>query len=400
MPLANVMQLGVRILSIGDIGPLDGMLHVGDEAMFEAMVLELRARGGSSFIGLSSNVSDSASRYGIEAIPNFGFTREDRARALAIISGHIPSDDAAAHAIAAALHDVDLVVIAGGGNMTSIWPSHIFERAALAALASAAGIPVVISGQTLGPQLDADDALMLSGLLETADLVGVRERDSLRLADTLGTWAELNPDDASFVADLHPSAAPLPPFPYCLVTLAGHTGDTDRGRFVDSMASLLDDVARNSGLGIVFSGHFAPFDGPPRGDEIMHELVRSAMEQPSGVARVRDTAESAALARGASLVVSSRYHPVVFAVSGGVPAIGIPVDEYTTTKLTGALGNFGQESVVPVASLVAGDGIAVARQVWRSHGAILSAGLLRAESQRATASAWWDKVAALAKPAD
>ena len=393
------MQLGVRILSIGDIGPLDGMLHVGDEAMFEAMVLELRARGASSFIGLSSNLSDSASRYNIETIPNFGFTRDDRARASEIIAGRIPGGDAAAHTIAAALVDVDLVVIAGGGNMTSIWPSHIFERSALAALAAAAGVPVVISGQTLGPQLDADDALMLSALLETADLVGVRERDSLRLADTLGTWAELNPDDASFVADLHPSTAPLPPFPYCLVTLAGHTGDTDRGRFVDSMAELLDDVALTSGLGIVFSGHFAPFSGEPRGDEVMHELVRSAMEQPSGVARVRDTAESAALARGASLVVSSRYHPVVFAVSGGVPAIGIPVDDYTTTKLTGALGNFGQDSVVPVASLTSGDGIAVARQVWRQHGSIREAGLLRASSQRATATAWWDKVAALARKA-
>ena len=258
-------------------------------------------------------------------------------------------------------------------------------------------MPFVISGQTLGPQLDADDALMLSELLEIANLVGVRELDSLRLADTLGTYAELNPDDASFLADLHPSTAPLPPFPYCLVTLAGHTGSTDRGRFVDSMAELLDDVARNSGLGIVFSGHFAPFDGEPRGDEVMHELVRSAMEQPSGVARVADSAESAALARGASMVISSRYHPVVFAVSGGVPAIGIPVDDYTTTKLTGALGNFGQSSVVPAASLTAGDGIAVARQVWRSHGSIRADGLARAAEQRATATAWWDRVAALAR---
>jgi len=80
-----------------------------------------------------------------------------------------------------------------------------------------------------------------------------------------------------------------------------------------------------------------------------------------------------------------------------VPAIGIPVDDYTTTKLTGALGNFGQTSVVPAASL-ADDGIPVARQVWRAHGEIREAGLLRAAEQRATATAWWDKVAALAKP--
>lgn len=376
------------------------MLHVGDEAMFEAMVIELRARGANHITGLSSNLLDSADRYGIDAIQNFGFgdLGADRAaseqRMHDILTSRIQPRDPAV-AIVHAVQTADLVVIAGGGTMTSIWSSQILERATLGALAKAAGVPLVVSGQTLGPVLDEADTVLLTGLLRSADLVGVREGDSLALAARLGVAAQLHADDASFLADLAPSSAPLPPFPYCLVTLSTHTGAGDRAEFVAAAALLLDHVAASTGLGVVFSGHVAPFGGSPRGDEVIHELVRSAMEQQSGTARAQSAAESAALARGASLVVSSRHHPMVFAVSGGVPAIGIPVDGYTTTKLTGALGNFGQSSVLDLEALLAEDGPSLVNDVWQNRAAIRATGLDRAAELRDSTAAWWDAVAAL-----
>ena len=81
----------------------------------------------------------------------------------------------------------DAVVVAGGGNMASTWPLHIFERAALPALlARAAGIPFVVTGQTLGPQLDRADPELVASLLRSARLVGVREHASADLALRLG----------------------------------------------------------------------------------------------------------------------------------------------------------------------------------------------------------------------
>ena len=85
--------------------------------------------------------------------------------------------------------------------------------------------------------------------------------------------------------------------------------------------------------------------------ELVHDDLAARMSAPSTVLRIVDTRTSAALARGASLVVTSRYHPAVFAVSGGVPTIGIAVDDYTTVKLTGALGNVGQTSVLSADAL-------------------------------------------------
>lgn len=380
----------MRIVSIGDIGPIDDMFHVGDEAMFESLALELRARGVSEITALSSNTADTAARYHVDAIANFGFTG-DRAlndeRMAAVLGGQGAAE------IRAAVEGADAVVVAGGGNMTSIWPSHIYERATLAALAASLGVPVVVSGQTIGPRLDEQDAPLVAGLLQQSALFSVRERDSLALTTRLGRTATLGPDDASFLADRTSTDEPLPLMPYALVSLASHTAAYDQAAVVTAIAELLDGVARRTA--VVFSAHFAPLDGPPRGDELMHERVRSAMTQPSMVVRVRSSAASARLARGAQLVISSRYHPVVFAVSGGVPSIGIPVDDYTTTKLTGALGNFGQTSVLPAADLLAGAGEDLVHDVWQARAVIRDQGLAEAEVQRALSEAWWDSVAAV-----
>ena len=372
----------MHFVAIGDIGVVDGMLHVGDEAMFEALVLELRARGVDRITAISSNVDDTRARYGVEAVEGFGFTGDREANERLLAGG-------VSGAIREAVEQADAVVVAGGGNMTSIWPSHVYARAALGRLAASDGVPFVVSGQTIGPQLYERDAELVSEMLASSALFGVRERDSLALVSSLGTTPFLNADDASFLADLTTTREPLPLMPYALVSLSTHTAAHDKAAFVTAMAELLDEVARHTA--VVFSAHWAPLDGPPRGDELMHERVRSAMTQPSGVVRVRDSATSAALARGAELVVSSRYHPVVFAVSGGVPAIGVPVDDYTTTKLTGALGNFGQTSLLPISQL--SDGADLFFDVWQARALIRERGLAEAEVQRAASSAWWQNVA-------
>jgi len=377
----------MHFVAIGDIGPVDGMLHVGDEAMFEALVLELRARGVDRITAISSNVDDTRARYGVDAVEGLGFTadREHNEQLLARgVSG----------AVREAVEQADAVVVAGGGNMTSIWPSHVYTRAALGRLAASAHVPFMVSGQTIGPQLNERDSELVGEMLSTSALFGVRESDSLALCSSLGTTPFLNADDASFLADLTTSREPLPLIPYALVSLSTHTAEHDKAAFVGAMAELLDEVARHTA--VVFSAHFAPLAGPPRGDELMHERVRSAMTQPSGVVRVQDSATSAKLARRAELVISSRYHPVVFAVSGGVPSIGVPVDDYTTTKLTGALGNFGQSSLLPIEQL--GDGADLFFDVWKARDLIRGRGLAEADAQRAASAQWWDRIVRAAVP--
>lgn len=373
-------------MSIGDIGVVDGMMHIGDEAMFEQFLDQARARGVDDVVAISSNPSETAERYGIRSIPRLGFTgsRYDMmARADLILSDGLAAEDPARETLEA-IATARRVVVTGAGNLASTWPVHIIEHWVIALLAERADVPFVVTGQTLGPELTASDAALLSEMLDTAALVGVRERASFSLADTLGVPEELlsqQVDDASFLgidrATPDPDAAP-----YCLVSLSTHVGTADREAFQQSVADLLDGVAAG-GLEVVFLAHFGPISGDPlRGDVVMHEAVRSRMSAPSRVEPTGTSTEAAWLARRAALVVSSRYHPAVFAAAAGVPTLGIAVDQYTTVKLTGALGAFGQFGVISAADLLAG--AAPAAMVGAREGG--------PSETRAISQEWWDRV--------
>jgi len=396
----------VRVISIGDVGVLDDMVHIGDEAMFDEFVTQVRARGIRDITGVSSNPAETAGRYGIEAVQRIGFDRMPRPEAVArmdAVLGVAAGDTAAlrpddpAHAVIAAVRNADGVSVTGGGNISSIWPTHIFERATLGALAAHFGKPFVVSGQTIGPVLTPDDTALVARMLGSAALVGLRERPSFDLVSGLGIAPDRiahTIDDASYVGIDSPAAAESAS--YCLVTFASHVGDDNAGlrdTVIAGYAALLDHVAESTGLEIVFLPHFGSLRGDSRGDSAMHAAVRALMAAPTREIAASDSATAAQLARGASLLVSSRYHPVVFATSAAVPTIGLSVDGYTSVKLEGALGNAGQSGILPLAELLAGNGASIVDGVWSSRADIRAAGAATADARRAASAAWWDRVA-------
>lgn len=389
----------MQLVAIGDVGVIDRMIHIGDEAMFHEFVDRARQRGVDGITALSSNPPETATRYGIDALAGIGYRGLDdagsetrMARVLAAAAGDrsgLDADDPAL-AVIDRIRASDGVVVTGGGNMSSVWPSHIFERATIGGIAAAAGVPLVVSGQTLGPELATRHAALVSGLLRSARLVSVRERPSRQLARDLGIGdVRLNADDATFLGWDDPPERE----PYCLVSLSVHVGDADRDETIGGFARLLDEIAARTGLIIRFLAHFASLDpGETRGDSVMHERVRSAMRQPdSRVVPTTDSLDAARLARRASLVVTSRYHPAVFAMSSLTPTIAVPVDGYTGVKLGGVLDNFGMPGLLPVADLLAGGGAEVLDRVWSDPRVDPSSQGLRAAAW-SDSVAWWDRV--------
>ena len=167
----------MRVVVIGDVGVAGGMMHIGDEAMFDAMVEALRARGADAITGISSAPAETAVRYGIDAIDRIGFEgsrAEMQARFDAVVAAvdgaaGLPREDPA-RAVIDAVAGADAVVIAGGGNLASNWPLHVFERAALVAIAERLDRPLVVSGQTFGPRLEGVDRELVGRLLRSARL--------------------------------------------------------------------------------------------------------------------------------------------------------------------------------------------------------------------------------------
>jgi len=401
----------VRIVTIGDVGVLDGMVHIGDEAMFHEATVQLRARG-ATITGVSSNPAETAERYGVDAVPAIGFhpattggrlgQRERRARVLSAIdggAGHLPQDDPAWQVVEA-VREADGVLVAGGGNMASLWPMHVYERNTLGLVARRFDKPLVVSGQTIGPVLEGEDRELVTELLDAAALVGLREGASLELVRSLGVDPATTVgtvDDASFLGfEAAPPAggAAGAAAPYLAVSLSAHVGDADRGAFATAVARLLDRVAGEAGLEVVFLAHWGSLDPTEeRGDSLLHRAVLDQLTVPARVEPTTDSPAAARFARGAALHLTSRYHPAVFAVAGGVPTVGLAVDDYTTIKLTGALGNFGQTSVVSAAQLLAGEADAVALAAWAGRDSVHAAWADRLDGTRAASAAWWDRVA-------
>ena len=100
-------------------------------------------------VGVSSAPAESERRYGVPMVPRLGFAGLDRAASqarweeltdAAAGRGSLRPGDPAAQVLDL-LGAVSGVLNAGGGNLASRWPVHIYERSALVAMARARGLP-------------------------------------------------------------------------------------------------------------------------------------------------------------------------------------------------------------------------------------------------------------------
>ncbi len=388
----------MRLVMIGDVGVVDDMVHIGDEAMFEAAVEELADRG-VEVTGVSSAPADTAARYGVEAVHRIRFDGLDRAasesRLAAVVAGGADlAPDDTAHAVISAVAAADGVIIAGGGNLASTWPLHVYERAALAGLAERTGTPLVVTGQTFGPHLVGRDRELVSSLLRSARRVGVRETASQRLAAELGVDARRSVDDASFLGMTETTQ----PRAGVLVSLSLSLGGAPREETVARIAALVDAAAATVGEPVRFHAHYGPVGADaPRGDAVLHDEVRARMRTASTVVPSGDARAAASLARSSALLITGRYHPAVFAAPAGVPVLGLVTDEYTAVKQRGALAHWAQDAVVPIVAADS-EGIARLQQLWSGRHAIAGAAAQRRPAHRADAAAWWDEVVAAFAP--
>ncbi len=386
----------VRVAIQGDIG--QQAYHVGDEAMVHAAVEQFARRGIDSVVLLTRDQAQTRQHFGaqVDVAPTlvFPWPPADRERYLgeirSVVAGRadaLPASDQV-FGIIETLRGVDALFIAGGGNVNSRYGWLLHERAALAHIAARLGKPVVIGGQTLGPELSDTDRETLAELLTRASLVGLREADSLELAlelvpDHPGLRAVL--DDASDLPDPTPAVAPATR-PTIAATFSPPEA-TPQPLAARAYARLLDVAAAHLGAEVSFLPHMA-IPGTGDGDEAFHAQVAEQLSVPAELRPIASALETAARTRDAAAVVTSRYHPVVFACAAGKPAIAVAPDEYTQVRLAGALERFGRRSQVPtLEELVAVDSVPAE---WLEP---LSQPVRRPEPRLLAAQEqWWDDV--------
>ena len=323
---------GPRVSVVADVaGRAD--YHLGDEAMLEANLEALRRHvPGVRFTVFSRDPDWSSRRYGVDAIepPHPSGTGQER--------------------ITEAIAGSNALLVSGGGNMCATWPDKIHERATLLQIARSLGRPAALVGQTLGPILSDEQRSLLADVLPWAGFVGVRDDSSAALAESLGVPRDrihrqiddaflLTPDA---VLDGRADVLAAETRPLIVVTLDASFGSPYRHEALRAIAGQLDALAALLGAVLVFVPHVGgEAVADTHADRTAGIALRDFLKAPIHLVDLWEPREVRWLIGRSSLVISSRYHPIVFAMAARVPSIGIHQDDYTRIKLTGALAPAG-----------------------------------------------------------
>lgn len=384
-----------RVLVIGDIG--QHTYHVGDEAMTIASAAAL-SEGGAAVTLMTRDVGHSARYIGAanrevanhkvgapyEYLPFFLFPwapaereltlaafecvltelhadREHPSTAELSVLPQVQALPEVLHPLAQtvermvefadAIATMDAVVVSGGGNLNSRYGWLLYERAAAVRAAEHAGVPVYVTGQSLGPVLNPEDAQVLERMLRTARSVTVREHSSLAWCRERGIDARLSVDDAT---DYLPTS-PARTLHYAEGVSAGQALDELPERYVcvtvnectdqqaQQLARLLDNMWREHGYASVFLSHFGDPQNPESGDIQAHQRIAEQLSPstPATLLPILHADQSVTVHRGAAFTLTSRYHPAVFSAAAGIPVLALVPDAFTQMRAGGALRQYG-----------------------------------------------------------
>ena len=399
-----------RVLVIGDIG--QHTYHVGDEAMTIASAAAL-SEGGAAVTLMTRDVGHSARYIGAavnheaaqheagapyEYLPFFLFPwapaeRELTLAALECVLTQLHADRERpstselvalpqVQALPEVLHPLaqtvermvefadaiaamDAVVVSGGGNLNSRYGWLLYERAAAVRAAEHAGVPVYVTGQSLGPVLSPEDAQVLERMLRTARSVTVREHSSLAWCRERGIDARLSVDDATdYLVD-----SPACTLHYAEGVSAGQALDELPERYVcvtvnecteqqaQQIACLLDSMWREHGYAPVFLSHYGDPQDPTNGDIQAHQRIAEQLSPstPATLLPILHADQSITVHRAAAFTLTSRYHPAVFSAAAGIPVLALIPDAFTQMRVGGALSLYGLgEFTLPLGMLAGG----------------------------------------------
>ena len=399
-----------RVLVIGDIG--QHTYHVGDEAMTIASAQAL-SEGGAAVTLMTRDVDHSARYIGAavnheaaqheagapyEYLPFLLFPwapaeRELTLAALECILTELHADRERpsvtelvvlpqVQALPEVLHPLaqtvermvefadsiaamDAVVVSGGGNLNSRYGWLLYERAAAVSAAEHAGVPVYVTGQSLGPVLNPEDAQVLERMLRTARSVTVREHSSLAWCRERGIDARLSVDDATDYL----AASPARTLHYAEGVSTGQALDELPERYVcvtvnecteqqaQQIARLLDNMWREHSYAPVFLSHYGDPQDPTNGDIQEHQRIAEQLSPstPATLLPILHADQSVTVHRGAAFTLTSRYHPAVFSAAAGIPVLALVPDAFTQMRVGGALNLYGLgEFTLPLGMLAGG----------------------------------------------
>lgn len=300
-------------------------------------------------------------------------------------------DAAGIDAFYEAVDGADLVLATGMGGITDVFPEYADELLDVLGLAQTRGALTVLVGQGMGPLDEPSRRARASEVLRRADLVALRERRAgVPLLRELGVSEERVTTTGDDAIELARDARPA--------RLGGALGINVRGadyagvsdRAMERIRAAIEVLSQELGAPLVS----VPISSVPGEEDAI--TVSRLIGEGLGDERPADEGLFERIGRCRTVIAGS-YHAAVFALSMGIPAIGLHGSPYYRDKFLGLADMFGAGCWA--LSLDDPDFepalVDTTRTAWRGAEALRPELLRAAESQIAAGHAAYERVRAL-----
>ena len=278
-----------------------GFGNLGDEALLEVIVAQLRARFPEIAIDvLSAAPEETARTLGIEATPRWN-----------------------ARAVREAIAKADVLVSGGGGLLQSATSARsIVYYASILREAIKQKRRSMIFAQSIGP-LDVLGRFIVKRMCKGVDRATVRDARSVQLLKALlpGTPVEQTADPVFLydlpVDDIDLQAEGLGSEPYAVISVRKITALKEG---TPAIVHAVDTLYERHGI----RSAFLPLGGASDA-EVSTNIIRACSSAPMLLPEC-SLARAAAIIRGAQVAIGMRLHALILAARFAVPFLAIPYD--------------------------------------------------------------------------
>jgi polysaccharide pyruvyl transferase WcaK-like protein len=249
------------------------------------------------------------------------------------------------------IHRASILHISGGGFMTGMTRSRLWENALLLRLAQILETPTILTGQTIGVFKSATDRRLAKWGLKQAKAIYLRDKEGseqdLKNIGIQGHHVRSLYDDALFCDKCSESKTrchidecgldPNKPFVainYHYWGMSTKMKEKATVRFAELCEKILGNLQQKQLLLLPMT----PSDEEPL--KVLQSKIRGKVGLLSYGYDFR-------IARGviskADWVFTMKHHPIIFAQGEGTPVVSVCLDDYYYRKNTGALANFEHE---------------------------------------------------------
>ena len=247
----------------------------------------------------------------------------------------IPSTIYIDKTLLATLNQVDSLVLTGSGIMTDIFMGSALRRLELLEKAICAKKTTVIFGQGFGPVEHPKLIKQMKAVLPKVDLICLRERlNSLPLLLKCGVEPSkimITGDDAIEMAYLARANVLGDHIGINLRVSIGSELSFDESPFKRDIRTALHEVANRYNISLI----------PIPIDNSDHLTIKKLLQISNSIKHLTTPQQVIEEIKQCRVVVTGSYHAAVWALSQGIPAIGLVKSSYYDYKFAGLADQFG-----------------------------------------------------------